>query len=171
MRFGIPALVLLGLVPAFAQPAAPPADWKDFTPLIGEWVGDPASPPDGVRGGFVIEPGIGGRVLVRKNWAEYPATKDRPPFRHEDLMVIYREGGTTRADYWDNEGHVIRYAVTTPSPGTFVFSSEGREGEPRFRLTQAIDASGAMSIRFEMAAPNAPGEFKPYITASAHRKR
>ena len=51
------------------------------------------------------------------------------------------------------------------------FVSDPAEGQPRFRLTQAIDGSGAMSIRFEIAPPSAPGEYKPYITASAHKKR
>jgi hypothetical protein len=158
-------------VAALAQGAAPPADWKEFTPLIGSWTADPAGPSDATRGGFTLERNLSGRVLVRKNFAEYPKTANRPASRHDDLMVIYKEGAGTRADYYDNEGHVIRYAVTVPTAGTFVFQSDAREGQPTFRLTQAIDATGVMAIRFEIAPPNAPADFKPYITASAHKKK
>ena len=168
-RVGL-ALVMLCTLPVLAQPSAP-ADWKEFAPLMGEWSADPSGPSDTTRGGFTLESALSGRVLVRKNWAEYPKTTDRPASRHDDLMVVYKVGGETRADYYDNEGHVIRYAVSVPTDGTFVFLSDPLEGQPRFRLTQAIDAAGTMSIRFEIAPPNAPNEFKPYITASAHRKR
>jgi hypothetical protein len=83
-------------------------------------------------------------------------------------MVLFKDGTGTRADYYDNEGHVIRYAVSVPTARTFVFLSDAKEGQPRFRLTQAIDTAGAMSIKFEVAPPNA-NDFKPYITASAHK--
>ncbi len=71
MRAIVLVAALLCSLPALAQPAAPAADWKDFTPLIGEWVAD-ASGPGGPSGGFVLEPALGGRVLVRKNW---PSTR------------------------------------------------------------------------------------------------
>ena len=163
-------LTLLCSLPALAQQAAPPADWKEFAPLVGEWIADQSGPTDTTRGGFVVESALAGRVLVRKNWAEYAQTKDRPASRHDDLMVVFKDGTGTRADYYDNEGHVIRYAVSVPTAGTFVFLSDAKEGQPRFRLTQAIDTAGAMSIKFEIAPPNA-NDFKPYITASAHKKR
>jgi hypothetical protein len=171
MKSTLAILVLLSSVVVFAQPAAPAVDWTNLTPLIGEWIADSSGPADAVRGGFVLEPALGGRVLIRKNWAEYAKTKDRPASRHDDLMVFFKDGAATRADYYDNEGHVIRYAVTVQDPGTFVFVSDPREGQPRFRLSQAIGSTGSMAIRFEVAPPNAPSEFKPYITASAHRKQ
>jgi len=161
---------LLVLSPAFAQGAAPPADWKEFSPLIGAWIADPPSPDTGVRGGFTLETALSGRVLVRKNWAEYPPSKDRSASRHDDLMVVYREGSGVRADYYDNEGHVIRYGVSVPTPGNYVFLGDPREGQPRFRLTQSIDAAGALSILFEIAPPGASNDFKPFIKATAHKK-
>src|SRR5205085_11953778 len=98
---------LLALGTARALPAA----WSDFDPLAGAWVAD-SSGPGTPTGGFEFVPDLQGRVLVRRNFAEYPKTKDRPATRHEDLMVIFHQGAGTRADYYDNEGHVIRYAVT-----------------------------------------------------------
>ena len=93
MKFTISIVMLLCSLPVLAQPAAPPADWKEFNPLIGEWVADPAGPNDTTRGGFVVESALAGRILVRKNWAEYAQTKERPASRHDDLMVILKDGG------------------------------------------------------------------------------
>ncbi len=36
--------VLLATLPAVAQPTAPPADWKDWTPMLGEWEADTTGP-------------------------------------------------------------------------------------------------------------------------------
>src|SRR5947209_8337133 len=90
--------------------SGPHLPWKAWGPLLGEWVAD--AEPDGGTGGFTLDPSVEGRVLVRKNRADYPASKDRPAAHHEDLMVVFHEGGATRADYFDNEGHVIHYKVT-----------------------------------------------------------
>ncbi len=72
-----------------------------------------ADPGQGV-GGFTFSLDLQNTVVVRKNYADYPATKDRPAFSHNDLMVIYGEGEKMRAIYFDNEQHVINYTVTIP---------------------------------------------------------
>ena len=155
--------------PALAQYAPPAPDWSAWKPLVGEWQADPTG-ANGPRGGFTLAPELDGRVLVRKNFAEYPKSGDRPASRHDDLMIVYRENSTTRADYWDNEGHVIRYAVTVEKK-TFTFISDAVANQPRFRLSYAFTADDALAITFEIAPPNAPDRFKPYIRATAHRKR
>src|SRR5881397_638086 len=77
--------------------------------LLGEWkgVGDQA----GATGGFTFAPGVQDRIIVRTNYSNTPASDGRAASRHDDLMVIYVEGRMLKADYFDNEGHVIRYAV------------------------------------------------------------
>ena len=32
-------------------------------------------------------------------------------------MILYSHAGAVRADYYDSEGHVIRYAVRSPAAG------------------------------------------------------
>lgn len=107
-------------------------------------------------------------MLVRKNHADYPKSKDRPPFFHDDLMVIAREGEALRATYWDNEGHRIDYGVTVEGP-KFTFVSDANKG-PQFRLTYVVGEKGRLNISFEIAPPGSNGAFKPYITATAHKK-
>jgi len=150
-----------------AAPSTAPDAWKDWAPLLGEWVAD--KQPDGATGGFTLEPAVRGRVLVRKNRADYPASKDRPASHHEDLMVVFHEGGTTRADYFDNEGHVIHYTVTIRDGGAH-FVSDPTPGAPRFRLSYGWSSPGPVVITFEIAPPDSPDAFKPYIRATARRK-
>src|SRR5690349_8921140 len=103
----VAAFVVASSSIAFAQPAPlPMPDWSAWQPLVGHWVADPS--PDGAVGSFSFTSELQSRVLMRKNVADYPKTK----VHHEDLMVVYKGETLTRADYWDNEGHVIRYTVT-----------------------------------------------------------
>ena len=86
-------------------------------------------------------------------------------------MVVYKDGSSTRADYWDNEGHVIRYIVTLSDGGKkFSFVSDAVSGQPRFRLTYTITGASTLALAFEIAPPATPGDFKPYIKATAHKK-
>jgi hypothetical protein len=155
-----------------AQPASPPPpDWKQWAPLIGEWEADTPT-TNAPTGSFVLAPELQGRVLVRRNHAEYPKTAERPASTHEDLMVVHRDGDVTRAEYWDNEGHVIRYVATVDkAKASFTFASEANPNQPRFRLTYALTGPKSLSLRFEVAAPDAPDRFRPYIEATMHRKR
>ena len=164
------AVVLFTSVSAGAQPAPSSVDWKDWKSMLGEWEADAAGPA-GPTGGYSLTTDLQGRVLVRKNHAQYPKTADRPANAHDDLMVVYRDGAATKADYWDSEGHLIHYAVTVEKGRVFTFLSDVVPGQPRFRLTYAMSGEAAVSLRFEIAPPNAPEQFKPYIQATAHRKR
>lgn len=89
------------------------SDWDGWRPLLGKWTAKGGGQPgQASAGGFSFEFDLQGRVLVRRNYSEYPATAAKPPFRHDDLMVIYQEPQKgTRAEYFDNEGHVIHYSV------------------------------------------------------------
>jgi len=108
---------------------------------------------------------------VRHNFAEYPASKDKPAYRHDDLMVIYPGGDDkkTRADYWDNEGHVIHYEVEVSS-GKLVFVSDPAQAGPRYRLTYVKTGETELKLTFEIAPSADRDSFKTYIEASARRK-
>jgi hypothetical protein len=113
--------------------------------LQGEWVAE--------GGGFSLKPELGGKVLVRRNKSG----------AHEDLMVI--QGG--HADYWDNEGHAIRYTVTADGKSA-VLISDGDAAGPRYRLAYTLTAADTVSIKFEIAPPGKP--FQKYLEGSARRK-
>ena len=137
--------------------------------MLGEWEADTTG-PGGPTGGFTLATDLQGRVLLRKNRADYAPKDGHPATSHDDLMVIYRDGDATKADYWDNEGHVIRYVATVDKGKSFTFVSDAVAGRPRFRLTYLVVSPKALSLRFEIATPNAPEQFKPYIQATVHRK-
>ena len=171
---GILALGAAGVALAQTGGAAATPDWSAWQPLLGEWVGEGGGGPGEGAGGFTYAADLQGRVIVRRNFADYPAANGRPAFSHNDLMVIYQDpSGVTRADYWDNEGHVIRYGASWSADGrTLTFVSDPAPGSPRFRLIQALAGARAdtMAIRFEIASPARPDSFATYIEARAHRK-
>jgi hypothetical protein len=150
-----------------AAAAAP--DWGALSWLIGRWTGAGGATAMQGGGGFSFLPEAGGTVLLRKNVADYPPQGGRPAQHHEDLMVIYREGPTVRATYWDSEGQTIHYAVSAPSPDEAVFVSDDAGG-PRFRLTYRKTAQG-LTGRFEIAPPPARDQFRDYLTWTAVRVR
>ncbi len=158
------------LVPFLSLPVQPPpADpWAPLRFLLGEWEGEGSGSPGEGSGSFSLRLELGGRALLRRNRADYPATKERPASHHEDLMAIFPEGGVLRALYLDNEGHVIHYEVTG-GPGKAVFLSEAGPG-PRFRLTYEGEGPDALRLRFEIAPPGKPEAFAPYLAARVRRR-
>jgi hypothetical protein len=163
-------LVALGLALACGSTvsAAQPA-WSGLRWLEGDWSAQGGGGPGRASGGFSFHAEAGGQVLVRRNFADYPAQDGKPASRHDDLMVIYAEGDSTKATYWDSEGQTIRYAVTTPAPGEAVFVSEAAQG-PRFRLSYHATVQG-LEGRFEIAPPSAREVFKTYLTWTAVKAR
>jgi hypothetical protein len=154
-----------------AQQSAPP-DWQTWSFLMGNWIGAGNGQPGQGSGGFTFKPDLQQRVLLRTNYAEYPATKDRPAYRHDDLMVIYHEtpASPNEAIYFDSEGHVIQYAVQIDaSAKTAIFLSRSEAGSPRYRLTYLSKAPDAVTIKFEVASPDKPDQFQTYIEATAKR--
>ena len=166
------ALLLAGVVACNAL-AAPDAGTAEplaaLTPLLGRWVAEADPKAPGVTGWTTFERALGDRVVVRKNHASYPPRDGKPASEHDDLMVVFSEDGRLRADYWDSEGHVIRYEVQSPATNRLVFLSEARAGAPRFRLTYVWPAAGRLELTFEIAPPGAT-EFRPFIAARLRRE-
>jgi hypothetical protein len=152
----------------------PPDRWRDWQPFLGTWEGAGGGGPGQGSGSFSFTPDLQGAVLVRHNHAQYPATKDKPAYRHDDLMLIYPDAQTskTRADYWDNEGHIIHYLVEFSGGGRkLVMSSEPAQPGPRYRLTYLVTGDNELKLTFEVAPPDAPQQFKTYIEATARRSK
>jgi len=161
----------LSVRPAPEDPLAP------LRFLVGEWIAIDA--PAGETGSFTFRLAVQDRVLVRTNEANYAATPERAASRHEDLLLIYSENGSLRADYFDSEGHVIRYAIvsrfTTSSAKAAVttgvmFLSDPNPREPRYRLTYIVASDGVLGASFEIAPPGSPESFKPYLSWKARRR-
>jgi hypothetical protein len=159
--------ILLALVLTMSAHAQTRADLSALNFLIGDW--DAIGLADGESGAFNFTPAIQDRVIIRTNYAKYPARDGKPATRHDDLMVIFVEGGALKADYFDSEQHVIRYSVDTRGPGDVVFVSEAPAGEPRYRLSYTLAANGQLKGSFEIAASGAPNDFKPMLAWTARR--
>jgi hypothetical protein len=155
------------------QPTASTPAWGALARLVGEWVADSGSggqPGVATRGGETWTRELDGHVLVRRDFSEYPATATRPAFRHEGLTVFSSSpSGALRAHFNDNEGHSIEYDVLVRGD-SIVLTSVAVPNVPTFRLTYEPVSSG-YAVRFEMAAPDSPGEFRPYASGAIHRVR
>jgi hypothetical protein len=145
--------------------------WDQWQFLLGDWIGEGGGEPGQGVGEFSFWADLDGTVLMRRSYAEYPATQDRPASRHSDLMLVYQETGVTKAIYLDNEGHVINYdAYLSRGGDTLTFVSDPAPGKPRFRMTYINDGEAALKFKFEIAPPSKPDAFAPYIEATARRK-
>ena len=156
-------LALLLAVAAFAQAADSPFQPLAF--LMGEWVGEGDGKPGDATGAFSFALDLDKKIAVRKNHADL---KDGV---HDDLMIAYPDpaGKGLRAIYFDNEGHVISYAVEAVSDGVRFISDAAAPG-PRFRLTYKKTGERTVSIQFDISPPSKPDAFAPYIAAGARKK-
>jgi hypothetical protein len=167
-----PLLAIVVLAAALAAPVRAEDDrWADFRFLIGSWVSD--GTPDQGSGSFSLEPDLKNNVLVRRNIAFVPAGQGRPAAQHEDLMVIYSDRGAKelRSSYFDSEGHVIQYIVSSlPANKGLVFVSKAEPSAPRFRLTYTKTVPDKVAIEFEIAPPGQPDRFRKYLAGTVKRK-
>ena len=74
-------IALSSLAAAQTQPRN---HWAAWEPFLGTWVGSGSGQPGQGAGEFSFKPELQGAVLVRHNYAEYPASKDKPGYRHDD---------------------------------------------------------------------------------------
>lgn len=133
------------------------AQWKPLEFLLGDWIGVAGEKDTQIgagQGAFSFHVDLDKKIIVRRNSAKYDSG-----VTHDDLLVIYVEGGT-RAIYFDSEGHVIHYSVTSPEANRAVFESDG---VPKYRLTYWLDR-GSLNGKFEI------GE-KTYMSWTSKRVR
>jgi hypothetical protein len=126
--------------------------WVKWQWIVGEWVGEGSGTPGDATGGFSVQPDLDGKVLIRKNHASFPAANGRPALKHDDLMVMYHDGtgGPDRAIYFDNEGHVINYAIAF-SDMSIVLTSDAIKDTPVFRLTYVALGQDSVDVTFAMS--------------------
>jgi hypothetical protein len=165
----VPTLVVAASL-AWAQQPSPASRWEAWQSLIGFWVGE-GGPGRGISQ-FSFLPDLQGKILVRKNHAEYPASQDRPAAVHDDLLIVYGDTDADRqAVYFDNEGHVIEYAVSVSADRkTIIFVSPAAAGAPRYRLSFFEQDRDRFRITFEIAPPGKPEAFATYVAGFARRR-
>lgn len=90
---------------------------------------------------------------------------------HGDLLYVYQDAGgsSLKAIYFDNEGHVIHYDVSTPTPTTAVFLSESSQPGPQFRLLYELK-DRVMSGKFQMRMPGQEA-WKSYLEWSGGKQK
>jgi len=162
--YSLPA-VTRAPVAAASDLAAP---LQPFAFLLGNWTASPGAA--GETGAFSFTAEVQGQAIVRKNYADYPASAGKPASRHDDLMVVAVEHGVVHAAYYDNEGHVIRYRVTAPRTREARFESELTPNEPRYRLRYTLGDDGVLTGAFDVAAAATPNAFVTYLTWTARRQ-
>jgi hypothetical protein len=112
-----------------------------------------------------------GKILVRRNRSDFPATRGRPAIRHEDLTVVYPEtrGGRTGAIYFDNEGHVIHYtAQFSQDKNTLIFLSDPAPSALRFRLSYTKGKNCSLLTKFETVPSHQPETFATHVEGVAY---
>ena len=91
---------------------------------------------------------------------------------HQDFMVVYAEHGQIRADYFDNEAHVIHYTVSfAQESATVTFTSPIVEGQPRYRLVYRPLGKDRVEVAFETAPPDKPSAFATYVKGVSRRSK
>ncbi|MCU1233890.1 MAG: hypothetical protein JWP63_1857 [Candidatus Solibacter sp.] len=170
----MPRLAVLLLLSACAW-SQPPDRFQSLRFLIGEWTGTGGGADTGQgAGAYTFLPELDGKVLVRRSSSDYPTANGRPAIHHVDVMTVYLEadGKAPEAIYFDNEGHVIHYAIEIDAAGKVArFVSPVQAGQPRYRLTYREMAADVDTGQFEVAPPGKPEAFTKYLEWSARRKK
>jgi catechol 2,3-dioxygenase-like lactoylglutathione lyase family enzyme len=167
---GVLSLIVLPLLLA-AQQSKFGVDWQPLLWLIGAWTGTGAGEPGQGSGGFSFREDRQGQVLIRKSFSDYPATAGKPAYRHDDLMIVYPVGKDFQAEYFDNEGHVVRYVIRASSDGnTITFVSDEAAPGPGFRLTYRKNSENTLAGTFEIAPPGKPNGFAKYLEWTAQKQ-
>jgi hypothetical protein len=156
-----------------AQQTKAPDAWGPYKFLVGSWTAEGHGEPGKGAGAFSFGLELQGKILVRKNHLDFPATPQRAAFTHEDLLIVYRDADATpnRAIYFDSEGFVIHYAATFSEDGkVLTFLSEGSPQAPHQRLTYVQNGDGTVKVKFELAPPGKPEAFVTHVEGIAHRE-
>ena len=177
MRFFVVAVVLCCSFPSFAQAGKPvqiPEDtWQRLRFLEGSWEAATQGGTAGAKatGAYTFSPELNRHILARHT-SEGKACSGPDDFNcdHHDLLYVYQESGAepVKAIYFDSEGHVIHYLVTTPEANKAVFLSEATQAGPRFRLSYELKDS-LMHGQFAIQMPG-QAEWTTYLAWKGGRR-
>jgi hypothetical protein len=168
--------LMLFASPLLAQsaPTAGTDPWKAIAFLQGTWSSSTSSAGSSggtARGSYTFRMELRDHVLARHTvnveGCKGPATFDCD---HGDLLYIYQDmpGQPLKAIYFDNEGHVIHYDVSTPDTTTALLVSDGSQPGPQFRLIYQLKGI-TMTGKFQMRMPG-QSEYKSYLEWSGEKQ-
>jgi hypothetical protein len=178
MKLLLRILPLLLALPLTAQnpSASRPDPWKALSFLLGTWEakttgGQPASS----SGTYTFREELNGHVLARHSTSN-AGCKGPSDFDcdHTDLLYAWQPfpHGPVSAIYFDNEGHVIHYSVSTPDANTAIFLSDINQPGPLFRLVyvrKTDERKGdTLSGKFQMQMPGRR-EWNSYLEWSGNK--
>ena len=181
MRIVLPAaIVMLAAACLYAQtPVQTPAQtpvksdpWTALRFLIGSWeaktAGGVAQAQASAGYSFRLE--LRDHLLARHSRSGACIAPDDFNCQHNDLLYIYPSAGgkAFEAIYFDNEGHIIHYDVSTPKAGTAVFLSDASQPGPQYRLSYEL-TDGALTGKFELKMPGQP-DFQSYLEWSGKQR-
>ena len=122
--------------------------WGKLQFMVGKWKGGGNGEPGAGQGAFSFLPELNGQILVRRSFNQLASGP-----RHEDLMIVYMEGDTPHAIYFDSENHTIKYNIKFPAKNTVVFESDGHTN---YRLSYVLEGKN-LNGKFEVGG-------KTYLT-------
>jgi hypothetical protein len=143
-------------------------NWDKWSWLMGEWKGEGGGQPGQGGGTFSFSFDLDKNIIVRKSHSEYPATDNKPKIIHDDLMIIYFDGSdsSTKAIYFDNEGHIIYYSVVYTDK-SITLTSLKAPNTPTFRLTYDLPENEMINTKFEMSRDGV--NFMTYIEGKSKK--
>jgi hypothetical protein len=175
MKSFIAAAFLTGLtLLQYHQALSAPTDpWKALAFLEGTWDAHTHGGSAGAQGSgtYTFKPELKHHVLVRSSSVSAACSGPKSfDCEHSDVLYVYQEAQDQplKAIYFDNEGHVIHYAVSTPDSTTAMFISEPSLSGPQFRLAYELK-DAVMSGKFQMRMPGQP-EWKSYLEWTGAKK-
>jgi hypothetical protein len=142
--------------------------WDKVNWLTGEWKGEGSGQPGKGGGSFSFTYDLEKNILVRKSHSEYTSNDGKSDIVHEDLMIVYfvPGGKQLEANYFDNEGHIIKYLVSV-SENSVIFLSVKQDNAPVFRLSYTLLDQATVNVRFEMSSDGV--NFKTYVEGKSKR--
>lgn len=163
--------IVLTLIVA-TRMAAADDPWRALGFLEGTWEANTQGGAAGatVAGSYTFAKELGGHILARHSRSAACKGPSNFDCEHGDLLYIYQDapGQPLEAIYFDNEGHVIHYTVSTPAPSQVVFATDPAHPGPQFRLVYERKAA-VMSGKFQALMPG-QGEWKSYLEWSGAKK-
>ena len=170
MRRVFAALTMMLLIASPSVAAPDPLAPLGF--LVGTWAAATSGGSANATqtGSYTFARELNDHVLVRHSIAAGCTGPANYDCSHGDILYVYAEGadGALKAIYFDNEGHVIHYDVSTPAENAVVFLSPADPAKPQFRLTYTLK-DGAMAGAFAVRPPGQI-DWKPYLTWSGAKQ-
>ncbi len=172
MKLAVCAMVGAGLLNAQSMASAGKEQWAALTFLEGTWEAQTRGGTLGASasGTYVFQKELGGHILARHSSSAGCKGPDDFDCEHGDLLHIYLDspGQPLQAIYFDNEGQVIHYSVSTPAANTAIFTSDASAPGPHFRLVYELKGD-AMSGKFQIQMPGKT-EWTSYLEWSGGKK-